>query len=170
MAKEEKPVTVNGITYANQAELDRRIESDLTELARITFDIYQDHKARERRLEQEPGGFSFQSDGRMCRLCMGGGKGEMWYDKLGMRCMDCQAAYKAKIIPGYVFTDKDNKRHVTDTGLVVRFKIDRRLIKKLMREGKIKARTISHKPYMDTLVFLKHENPNIRDIILLAQS
>lgn len=168
MMADDKPITVNGITYANKAELEERRKADATALAHLIYDIYQEHKARERRLEQEPGGFSFAADGRMCSLCGGGASGEMWYDKLGMRCTDCQKAYKQKIIPGYVFTDKDNKRHITDVRLSVRFRVERRVIKKLVKEGKLKARVIQRPPYQDTLVFLKHENPDIKKIIMAA--
>ncbi len=104
------PKTVNGITYQSQKKLDERVRADAEALAHLAYDMYQIHKQFEARLERQPDGFVFPAEGRICTLCMGGGSGDFWYDKKGMRCMDCQTAYVKKIIPGYVFTDKDDKR------------------------------------------------------------
>jgi hypothetical protein len=123
--------------------------------------MYQIHKQFEERLEREPGGFKFPADGRICTLCMGGGSGDFWYDKKGMRCKDCQTAYIKKIIPGYVFTDKDNKRHITETSLVVRHNAARKEIRKYIKEGVLKARRIDHGQFPPTLVFLKADNPTL---------
>jgi hypothetical protein len=92
---------------------------------------------------------------------MGGGSGDFWYDKKGMHCMDCQTAYIKKIIPGYVFTDRDNKRHITETSLIVRYNADRKEIRKLIKNGKLKPRRIDHGQFPPTLVFLKSENPSL---------
>ena len=46
----DKPVIVNGMTYTNQAELDKRIEEDTIAMAQLLYDIYEDHKGRENRL------------------------------------------------------------------------------------------------------------------------
>src|SRR6266702_2222824 len=123
--------------------------------------MYQIHKQFEARLEREPGGFKFPADGRMCKLCMGGGAGDFWYDRKGMRCMDCQTALVKKIIPGYVFIDDKNKRHITETSLIVRHNADRKEIRKYIKENVLKVRHIDHGKFPATLVFLKNENPNL---------
>jgi len=125
----------------------RQLYRDLYALAGITFDIWKFQKSLDRRLEEKPEGFSFPAEGRMCRLCMGGGAGEFWYDKLGMRCMDCQNAFVKKVIPGYVFTDDKNKRHITETALVVRHGADRKEIRKYIKEGVLKPRRVDHDRY-----------------------
>jgi hypothetical protein len=51
---DNKPITVNGITYATQTELDERIKSDALALANLIFDIYQEKNAREQRLKHGP--------------------------------------------------------------------------------------------------------------------
>lgn len=155
------PKTVNGITYESQEELDERVRADAEALARLAYDMYQIHQRFEARLEREPNGFQFPAEGRICKLCMGGGSGDFWYDKKGMRCMDCQTAYVNKVIPGYVFTDKDNKRHITETRLIVRYNAERKEIRKHIKEGILKPRLIDHGKYPATLVFLKRENPNL---------
>lgn len=139
----------------------RQLQRDMYALAELTFDMYKIHKQFEARLEREPGGFTFPADGRMCKLCMGGGAGDFWYDKRGMRCMDCQTAFTSKVIPGYVFTDDKNKRHITETGLVVRHNADRKEIRKYIKEGVLKPRRIEHGQFPPTLVFLKRDNPNL---------
>lgn len=139
----------------------RQLQRDMYALAELTLDMYKIHKQFEARLEREPGGFMFPAEGRICKLCMGGGGGDFWYDKRGMRCMDCQTAFIKNVIPGYVFTDNKNKRHITETGLVVRHSVDRKEIRKYIKEGVLKPRRIDHGKYQPTLVFLKSENPNL---------
>lgn len=139
----------------------RQLQRDMYGMAELALDMYKIHRQFEQRLEHEPGGFAFPAEGRTCTVCMGGGSGDFWYDKRGMRCMDCQTAYVKKIIPGYVFTDKDNKRHITETRLIVRFNADRKDIRKYVKDGVLKARRIEHGKFPPTLVFLKRENPNL---------
>ena len=155
------PQTINGITYKSKEELDERVRVDAEALAHLAYDMYQIHKQFEARLEREPGGYSFPADGRICTLCMGGGAGDFWYDKKGMRCKDCQTAYVNQVIPGYVFTDKDNKRHITETSLIVRHNADRKEIRKYIKDGVLKPRRIDHGQFPPTVVFLKHENPSL---------
>lgn len=150
----------DGIKLETEEEY-RQLQRDMYALAELTYDMYQVHKQFEARLEREPDGFIFPAEGRICTLCMGGGAGDFWYDKKGMRCMDCQNAYVKKIIPGYVFTDKDNKRHITETRLIVRHNADRKEIRKYIKGGVLKARRIEHGQFPATLVFLKRENPNL---------
>ncbi len=161
MTKNTFPKTVNGVTYQTKEELDERICMDAEAMAHFLYDIYQIHKQFEARLEREPGGYSFPAEGRTCTLSMGGGSGDFWYDKKGMRCMDCQTAYIKKIIPGYVFTDKDDKRHITETRLIVRHNADRKEIRKYIKNGVLKVRRIEHGQFPPTFVFLKCENPNL---------
>lgn len=159
--KDTFPKTINGITYQSQEELDKRVQTDAEALAHLAYDMYQIHKQFEARLVHEPDGFRFPAEGRMCTLCMGGGAGDFWYDKKGMRCMDCQTAYVNKIIPGYVFTDKNNKRHITETSLIVRHNASRKEIRKYIKEGILNPRRIDHGKFPPTLVFLKRENPRL---------
>lgn len=139
----------------------RQLQRDMYSMAELALDVYKIHLEFEARLEREPGGYSFPADGRICTLCMGGGSGDFWYDKKGMRCMDCQTTFVKKIVPGYVFTDKDNKRHITETRLIVRHNADRKELRKYVKEGVLKPRRIEHGQFPPTLVFLKRENPSL---------
>lgn len=155
-----KEAKKDGVNLSTDEEY-RQLHRDLYALAELTFDIWRFQKSLDRRLDENPEGFTFPADGRMCRLCMGGGAGDLWYDKRGMRCMDCQAAFVKKVIPGYVFTDDKNKKHITETSLIVRFKADRKEIRRRIKEGVLKARRIEHGQFPATLIFLKSENPNL---------
>lgn len=155
------PKTINGVVYASKEELEKRMQADAQALAHLAYDMYQIHKRLEARLEREPQGFAFPAEGRICKICMGGGSGDFWYDKKGMRCMDCQTACNKKVVPAYIFTDDNNRRHITETGLVVRYKADRKEIKKHIKDGVLKPRLIDHGKFPPTLVFLKNENPNL---------
>ena len=155
------PKIINGIAYQSQEELDEHIHADAEAMAHIIFDMYKIHKQFESRLEREPQGFIFPSDGRICKICMGGGSGDFWYDKRGMRCIDCQTAYINKNIPAYVFTDDKNRRHITETSLIVRHNARRQEIRKYIKEGVLKARYINHGEVSPTLLFLKSENPDL---------
>jgi len=161
MRKSAFPQTINGVLYKTKEEYEQRVQADAEAFAHLAYDMYQIHKQFEARLEHEPDGFVFPAEGRVCRLCMGGGAGDFWYDKMGMRCMDCQTAYVNKVIPGYVFTDKNNKRHITETSLIVRYHADRKEIRKYIKEGVLKPRRIEHGKFPQTLVFLKRENPQL---------
>lgn len=139
----------------------KQLQRDMHALADLTYDIWRFQKSLDRRLEEQPEGFAFPAEGRMCRLCMGGGAGDFWYDKRGMWCMDCQTAYAKKIIPGYVFTDDKNKRHISETTLVVRHGADRKEIRKCIKEGILRPRRIEHEQTTPSLIFLESENPNL---------
>jgi hypothetical protein len=86
----------------------------------------------------------------------------MYFDKWGAKCPDCQEALNKNIIPGYVFKDRDNHKHITASELSWRHKLPYQTIKKLIRQNKLKARTI---PKSNTLVFLRKENPDLPTLI-----
>lgn len=150
-----------GITYESREEAEKSAR-DLLQFAEIMYDIYQEDKARKDRLEKEPEGYTMDGNGRSCALCGQSIVGDMWYDKWGMKCMDCHDAYKKKVIPGYVFTDRDNKKHVTASTLSWKMDIPTVTIRKLIRHNRIKARHIKAN---DTYVILRKENPELKHII-----
>lgn len=136
---------------------------NLVRFVELMVELDAEHRSWERRLEKEPKGFSIPSKGRNCSLCKSGIYGEVWYDKWGMKCLNCQNAFNKKLIPGYVFKDKDNKRHITAAQLNSKFGLHPQTIKKLIRQKKLNARVIPNGP----MVFLKSDNPNLPDVISL---
>ena len=149
-----------GITY--ESELEMQLEADkLVDFVKLMVELGQEEHERERRLLKEPKGFTVPSKGRTCSLCKQSVFGEVWYDKWGMRCMNCQAAYKRRIIPGYVFKDHDNHKHYTAEELHWRVGVHPQTLKKLIREGKLKPRIVPHGP----TVFLKRDNPDLPKVL-----
>ncbi len=150
-----------GVVYKSRAEA--------SEAAHRLFDVYDllfqeamKEMKREGKLKDHPKGFALESNGRMCSLCSSSVTGDIWYDKWGMKCMACHEAFKKKIVPGYVFRDDDNEKHITASQLQWEFDIRHQTIKKLIRQGRLKVRTVKGN---GTIVFLKSENPDLIKII-----
>lgn len=127
----------------------------------ILIEIDQSEKARFRRLEQEPKGFSIPGEGRSCPLCRQSIHNEGFFDRWGFKCLNCQNAIDKRIIPGSVCKDWENKKSIADTALAIELEISIHKIRKLIREGKIIGRHIPNGPYM----ILMKDNPNLKNIL-----
>lgn len=153
-----------GIKYKDRNEA-REAAHRLVSFVEILHEGAVEQMEWNKRLEKEPKGFAIPSNGRTCSLCKRSVHGEVWWDKWGMKCLDCQEALDKKVIPGYVFKDRDNERHITGSELSWRYGLHPQTVKKLIRTGELKPRIIKSKDYSDTIVFLKRENPDLPDII-----
>lgn len=127
----------------------------------ILIEIDQSEKARFRRLEQEPKGFSIPGEGRSCPLCRQSIHNEGFFDRWGFKYLNCQNAIDKRIIPGSVCKDWENKKSIADTALAMELEISIHKIRKLIREGKIIGRHIPNGPYM----ILMKDNPNLKNIL-----
>lgn len=154
----------DGIKYKDRAEA-RDSAQRLFSVYEILFEGAMEMVQWDKRLEEEPKGFAIPSNGRTCSLCKRSVQGEVWWDKWGMKCLDCQEALNKKVIPGYVFKDSDNNKHITASQLSWKFRLHSQTIKKLIRTGELKARIVKSKTYADTIVFLKSDNPNLPKVI-----
>ena len=153
-----------GIKYDTEEEY-RESANNLIRFAELAYDMAKEEFYRKERLKDEPKGYTIIGEGRSCMLCHRGIAGDMWYDKWGQKCMDCQQAYNKKVIPGYVFKDQDNKRHISASTLNWKFNMPTPTINKLIRLGKLNPRIVKNEQYGDTVIFLKTENPNLPDVI-----
>jgi hypothetical protein len=108
-----------------------------------------------------PKGFWLDSEGRTCYVCHTNVHGQIWFDKWGLKCANCQNAFEKRVFPGYILKDKDNNRHVTDSQLNWKYGVHPQTIKKLIRIGLLFARQIPNGP----AIFLKKENPDLPDVI-----
>ncbi len=149
-----------GIKYETEAQYHEAADN-LVNFFSLLMKMDQEEKSRERRLEKEPNGFAFTSNGRTCPLCKTCIYGDMWYDKWGMKCFNCQEALNKKLVPGYVFKDHDNQKHITDSELARKTQLHVQTIRKLARHGKLKARVLPKGPF----VFLRRDNPNLGAVI-----
>lgn len=154
-----------GIKYETEAEY-RESANNLLRFVEISYDMAKEEFFRKEQLKNEPNGFALASEGRTCYVCSTSVHGEIWYDKWGLKCMNCQVAFKKKVFPGYILKDRDNNRHVTDSKLNWKYKVHPQTLKKLVRDGKLKPRVIPNGP----MIFLKTENPDLPLVIAEAQN
>ncbi len=155
-----------GITYRSDDEY-REAAYNLFNFVDLALDMSREQLGWQKRLENEPKGFSMAGEGRNCSLC-GSGVNETdgWYDKWGFKCMNCQDAINKKKIPGSLCGDYKHEKCITDSTLAWKSGLHPQTIRKLIRHGKIKARKIPNGPYM----ILKKDNPNILNILEYEKS
>lgn len=126
----------------------------------IEMDMKQ--KSLYRRLKQEPKGFSMPGDSRNCGLCARHVWEESgWFDKWGFKCLNCQDAVNKRKIPGSLCGDYDHKKSISDSDLAMKLGVRVTIIRKYIREAKIKGRRIPNGPFM----ILRKDNPNLSTIL-----
>jgi len=117
----------------------------LTRFYSILFNTYKEEKLKEKKLEEFPNGYHLEDrDGQYhCRICYRYIEGkDTWYDKYGLKCMDCQRNIDNGVIPREICKDEDlwfkNWQLKSDFG------IHPKTAKKLVREGKLKVRELKN--------------------------
>lgn len=148
----------------NQPPLSEEGLRNLAGFFDVLIEIDQAQKALKARLNDEPKGFSIMGEGTRCRLCERHFYEEMWYDKWGGKCYDCQGAVDKRIVPGSICRDIRNEKHILATELSQRHNIHYQTIRKLARQGKIKVRAFKGE-HGEVWVFLRKENPDLGEII-----
>lgn len=156
----ERIANKEGTTFASKAEMKAAADNLVRFLDHLS-QMDQEEKARERRLETEPHGFLVDKGAYSCPLCGHWSSDGVWYDKWGVKCLACQDALNKKIVPGYIFKDYRNERHITGSTLSHRYDIHTSTLRKLIRREKLRVREMP----IGTLVFLRSENPDIIAVI-----
>lgn len=150
-----------GIKYETDAEY-RESMYNLVGFVDTLVEMDMAQGALKNRLVTAPKGFTLEGKGRNCSLCgRSVHEGDGWYDKWGFKCMNCQDAVNKKKIPGSLCGDWDHKKCISDTNLSWKSKLHTQTIRKLIRNGTIKARPIPNGPYM----ILRKDNPNLAEIL-----
>lgn len=150
-----------GIKYDTELEY-KQSAMNLVNLVGTLVEVDMAERDRKQRLEKEPKGFALEGKGRNCSLCgQSVYEGDGWYDKWGFKCMNCQDAVNKKKIPGSLCGDWKHEKCITDSTLSWKAGLHTQTIRKLIRQGKIKARQIPNGPYM----ILRKDNPNIADVL-----
>lgn len=143
------------LTDAEAAEQGRRLVSFL----KLMIEYATTQKGRERRLEKEPQGFHLD-DGKIysCGICHDSiSNRQSWYDKDGLKCMNCQRALDRRVIPKSVCTDRDS--WLAGWELTTKYDIHPNTLRKLVRQGAIKVRNITTESgAVHYQVFLKKDN------------
>jgi hypothetical protein len=113
----------------------------LTSYAELMLDLGIKEVKRQDKLKENPKGFHLEGEGYSCFICRTTVSNEQtWYDKYGIKCLTCQSAINKKIIPATVASDKDSWYSIND--LEHSFFITRYGVKKLVKDGLLKPRTI----------------------------
>lgn len=121
----------------------REASERLTQFASLLIDIFLEEKKKEKKLEEFPNGYHLEDrDGQYhCRICYRYIEGkDTWYDKYGIKCMDCQRNIDNGVIPGEIC--KDESLWFKGWQLKSDFGIHPQTAKKLVREGKLKVREL----------------------------
>jgi len=99
-------------------------------------------KALAEKLKANPKGFHREGAGYTCFICgESTPEGDNWYDEYGIKCLICQKAIDEGEIPASLAKDKDSwySRYDLDR----RFNLKVPVLRKWIKEGIIKARTVS---------------------------
>lgn len=123
----------------------------------ILWECAQKQARLERRLKKEPEGFPVDGN-YSCLVChIGINQATGWYHWGGPRCLICHKAIKDGIIPTFVLRQHDS---YYSKWQLERFGIKPQSVKKYIREGKLKPRTVlNENGTVHEHIFLKKENP-----------
>ncbi|MFA6158352.1 MAG: hypothetical protein WC763_01875 [Candidatus Paceibacterota bacterium] len=98
--------------------------------------------ARAERLRQNPKGFHLEGAGYTCFVCGDHTpEGDNWYDEHGIKCLVCQKAVDGGEIPASLASDKGSWYSKFD--LEYYFNVKGQTLRKWLRDGIIRARTVS---------------------------
>lgn len=125
----------------------------------VLLEVAEKDRRRKLKLKDSPKGFPIDDEGTYsCFIChesittVNG-----WYDKYGLKCLNCQRAVEKKILPPIVF--KDRNSWITNWELKDKLGIHPSTAKKLIREGKLKVRNVeTEKGGIHYSVYLLSEN------------
>lgn len=142
---------------------------DIEKFARIVFDVAQEDFRRQKLLKEHPKGFHLDSGGS-CQICGTHVLGEnSWFDKYGLKCVICQKAIDAKIIPASVAKDKESWYSSGD--LISYFNIKGADLNKYIKQSILKNRIVPDEgKKMHLQLFLIKDNKDVLPPKKLLQS
>ena len=113
--------------------------SSLARFAEILFKQAKIDYQRKERLKKEPKGFHLEGGLYNCFICHAYiSNKETWYDKYGIKCLNCQRAQEKKIIPKSAV--KNSESWLASWELKDKFGLHSQTVRKLIREDKLKSR------------------------------
>lgn len=115
----------------------------LEQMGKFMEEFKEKEKARDEKLKANPKGFHLDGAGYTCFICRASTPlGDNWYDQYGIKCLVCQWAIDRKEIPPSLAKDKDSWYSKYDFEHY--FNVKTPTLRKWIKEGLIKSRTISH--------------------------
>lgn len=132
--------------------------SNLLNFYKALYDCVVKEEIKKEKLKKHPRGFHLDDGIYNCLICYRQVTGkEGWWDLLGPKCLSCQRAIDKKVIPWSVCSDRDSWYAMWE--LNSKFSIKHQAARKMIREGKLKARVIKDREGREFFyVFLKREN------------
>jgi hypothetical protein len=150
----------HGANYTD-AEADEAL-GNMAGLFELLFEHAKDEARLNKRLKKEPGGFPIDK-GYSCLVCGNGiNPTNGWWDHYGPKCLLCQKAIRDGIVPAYIC--KHRNSYFSTWKIAEMFKVKTVSIRRLVREGKLKARIVLNeqgKPH--EYIFLKKDNPTVTE-------
>lgn len=124
----------------------------------VLYEAARKEAIREKKLKDHPKGFHLDDGLYNCIICYKQVTGEeSWWDNLGPKCVTCQKTVERKVIPEYVCKNRDSWYAMWE--LKSKFGIYPATAKRMIREGKLKARIIKDEVGKDYFyIFLANEN------------
>lgn len=137
----------------------REAVENLVGFMELLWEVHIEGERRREKLIEHPDGFPIDNDGvYTCFVCCTSITTENgWYDKYGLKCLNCQRATNLGILPPCVFEDRKSWFSLRKLQTELSFHSSK--IKELIRSNKLKARIVfnnNNQPYY--YVFLYHEN------------
>lgn len=136
----------------------RNEKFQIEQMAKFMEEWKKKEKAREEKLKENPKGFHLEGAGYRCPICHDNTpEGDNWYDEYGIKCLVCQKAIDEGEIPASLAKDEDSWYSKHD--LESRFNVKTPTLRKWIRDGIIKARTVSrYGQGVHVQVFLLEDN------------
>lgn len=130
----------------------------MEQMAKFMEEWEEKEKAREEKLKENPQGFHLEGAGYTCPICsQSTPEGDNWYDQWGIKCLVCQKAIDNGEILASLAKDKESWYSSYD--LESRFDIKSPTWRKWIRDGVVKARTVSYYGKdVHTRIFLIEDN------------
>lgn len=114
----------------------------------VLIEMDQKQRSLHKRASAEPGGFAMPGEGRTCSLCRDRVRHDGWFDKWGFKCPTCQNVVNKRKVPGSLCRDHNFEKYIPDTVLAFYLGVSVSQVRKMLREGAIKARIIPGGPYL----------------------
>jgi hypothetical protein len=121
----------------------RQEKFDWERLGKFAEEWKKEDEARAEKLKANPKGFHLDGAGYTCFICGDHTpEGDNWYDEYGIKCLVCQKAIDEGEIPASLAKDKDSWYSKFD--LSHYFNLKGTTLRKWVKDGIIKSRTVSH--------------------------
>ena len=115
----------------------------MEQMAKLVDEWKEKDKERAEKLKANPKGFHLEGAGYTCAICGDHTpEGDNWYDKYGIKCLVCQMAIDKGEIPVSLAKNKDSWYSKFD--LERAFNLNHHAIRRWLKEGILKSRTVSH--------------------------